>query len=202
MSFSSRKYWEDRYLRGATSGWGSYGTASRYKTAVINDFLERFKPSSAIEFGCGDGNQIKSINYKNYLGLDFQPAVKICKELYKNNKNLNFDSVDNYTGQKADLTLSLDVIYHLVEDEVFRDYMNNLFNSSKKYVVVFTTDRNDIIGTTVEHCFSRAVSPYIKQNFKNFVPLEFESANRPKNFYKKNPFSDANFLFFERVKND
>jgi len=197
MSFSSRAYWEDRYSKGGTSGWGSYGDAAEYKTKVINDFLERFKPNSTIEFGCGDGNQIKNINYKNYLGFDFAPAIKICKEVFKGDEKFNFSVIDDYSDQKSDLTVSLDVVYHLVEYGVYENHMKSLFDASKKYVIIFTTDRDDEIGTTVKHCFSRNISNYVKENFKNFAPLHFESEN----FCEKNPFSDANFLFFQRIEN-
>lgn len=39
---------------------------------------------------------------------------------------------DNFTNNiKADLSISLDEIYHLLEDNAFNLYMQNLFNSSK-----------------------------------------------------------------------
>ena len=40
---------------------------------------------------------------------------------------------DNFAkDKKADLSMSLDVLYHILEDNVFNSYMINLFNSSNK----------------------------------------------------------------------
>ena len=35
------------------------------------------------------------------------------------------------------MALSLDVIYHLIEDEVFHDYMTRLFRSSRRYIIIY-----------------------------------------------------------------
>lgn len=41
---------------------------------------------------------------------------------------------------KGDLALSLDVIYHLIEDEIFEKYMKDVFRASTKYVIIYSTD--------------------------------------------------------------
>lgn len=43
----------------------------------------------------------------------------------------------------ADLSLSLDVIYHLVEDEVFETYINTLFKSARRYVIIYSSNSDD-----------------------------------------------------------
>ena len=45
--------------------------------------------------------------------------------------------------RKADLSLSLDVIYHLVEDDVFEYYMRTLFEASNGYVIIYASDSDD-----------------------------------------------------------
>ena len=45
-----------------------------------------------------------------------------------------------YAGQTADLALSLDVIFHLVEEEVYRHYMTWLFSSARKAVVIYSSN--------------------------------------------------------------
>ena len=44
------------------------------------------------------------------------------------------------TDKKYDLSLSLDVVYHLVEDDVFKEYINNLFKTSD-LVSIYTTNK-------------------------------------------------------------
>ena len=36
--FDSKKYWNDRYLKGNDSGSGSYGILAKFKADIINDF--------------------------------------------------------------------------------------------------------------------------------------------------------------------
>ena len=51
---------------------------------------------------------------------------------HHNNTTESTWSFTPHTGLKEDLTLSFDVIYHLVEDNVFHDYMAALFAASTK----------------------------------------------------------------------
>ena len=77
--------------------------------------------------------------------------------------------MSEYTGERADLTLSLDVIYHLVEDTVFECYMRTLFDSSKRYVIVYASDTDDNPiheGTHVRH---RKFSRWIRENAPNWT---------------------------------
>src|ERR1035441_5440324 len=81
----SEKYWEDRYRLGGNSGSGSYNRLSEFKARTINDFIAGKNIFSAMEFGCGDGNNLSLIKYPKYIGLDVSPtAIKICMNKYKN----------------------------------------------------------------------------------------------------------------------
>ena len=57
--FKSSKYWNERYKHGGNSGDGSYGHLAEYKAEIINDFIEENQIHNIIEFGSGDGNQLK-----------------------------------------------------------------------------------------------------------------------------------------------
>ena len=41
---------------------------------------------------------------------------------------------------RADLVLSLDVLYHLVEDDVFETYMQRLFAASQRWVIIYSSN--------------------------------------------------------------
>lgn len=140
MGFNSKNYWENRYRTGGNSGKGSYGQLSNFKTSVINDIIEKNGLESAIEFGCGDGNQLKNFNFKSYTGCDVSETIlKKCNEIYKNDNSKNFIHINDLANnRKYDCTLSLDVIYHLIEDEVFNKYIDDLFNYSEKNVIIYT----------------------------------------------------------------
>ena len=138
----SAKYWQNRYLTGKTSGSGSYNRLSHFKAKIINDFVKDNYIKSVIEFGCGDGNQLLLAEYPSYIGYDVaMEAIHICKDKFSTDPSKRFvwSGDKNFVcTQKADLVLSLDVIYHLVEDEVYEKYMRQLFESSNKYVCIYS----------------------------------------------------------------
>ena len=172
--FNSSKYWEKRYQKGGNSGSGSYFLIEKFKTDTINEFLSNHKINSAIDFGCGDGNQIKNINYKEYLGLDVsKSAIALCNKLYKDKKNYTFKVLHDYNNEKADLSLSLDVIYHLIEDEVYISYMDMLFSSSKVYVVIYSSNTNKNLANRGQHYFNRKFSDLIEKKYNTFKLYQF-----------------------------
>ena len=70
-------------------------------------------------------------------------AISKCKEIFKSDRHKSFRLTNEYSGETADLALSLDVIYHLVEDNVFEHYMQMLFKASNKYVIIYASDTDD-----------------------------------------------------------
>ncbi len=164
----SSNYWEERYRAGGTSGVGSYGKLAEFKADFLNDFVKKKKIKSVIEFGCGDSNQITLFKFSRYFGLDVsKTAVEQCIEKFSKDTNKSFmiyspfhfkDSADFL---KADLTLSLDVIYHLVEDKVFDKYMQDLFNSAEKYVIIYSNKQS---SSQKYHVRSRNFTHWISKN--------------------------------------
>jgi SAM-dependent methyltransferase len=181
----SSSYWERRYAAGGNSGSGSYGRLALYKAQIINKFVEEHKIRTVLEFGCGDGHQLSLANYPQYTGLDVSPTViQICKDRFRGNTNRNFRVYDPLQLEglaPAELGLSLDVIYHLVEDRVYEDYMQKLFLFSEKYVIIYASDRE---GPQINHermrKFTRWVSANrsewkLSEHIKN--PYPYDSAN-------------------------
>ncbi|HHG85890.1 MAG TPA: methyltransferase domain-containing protein, partial [Bacteroidetes bacterium] len=112
---TSNKYWEDRYKAGGNSGTGSYNELASFKGEIINEFVSQNNVESVIEFGCGDGNQLKYFKFKSYTGFDISPTIiESCIKLYKSDPSKQFRLMDTPVEHKVDLTMSLDVIYHLV----------------------------------------------------------------------------------------
>jgi SAM-dependent methyltransferase len=142
----SGKYWEGRYTAGGNSGIGSYGEFASFKSEVINEFVKRECVMTVIEFGCGNGNQLQYAEYPRYLGLDISTsAINKCKELYKDDRTKEFLVVQpNGEYGKHDLALSLDVIFHLVEDHVFDAYMKNLLSASELFVIIYSSNASSL----------------------------------------------------------
>ena len=139
--FDSGDYWSKRYRDGGNSGAGSYGRLADFKAEVLNDFVIEHEVQSVIEFGCGDGNQLSLAQYPHYLGFDVAAeSVALCKDRFQDDSAKDFALVKDYGQQKGDLVLSLDVIFHLVEDLVFHEYMARLFGASERYVVIYSSN--------------------------------------------------------------
>ena len=196
---SSPDYWERRYCSKGNSGAGSYGRLAKFKAMVMNSFVEEHEINSVIEFGCGDGNQLTLARYPNYLGLDVSStAIALCKERFKEDLTKRFSTVTYVNDIKAELSISLGVIYHLIEDDIFNDYMKNLFDASEKYVCVYSTNYNDGHADGAEHVRHREFTRWVQQNAS-----EFELISEVKNMYpydanNPNNTSLAEFFFFKK----
>lgn len=162
---SSKQYWEQRYASGGNSGAGSYNAFAEFKAEVLNEFSSENNVRTVIEFGCGDGNQLKVARYPRYIGFDVSgTAIARCRELFASDPSKSFRLMDEYRGETADLVLSLDVIYHLVEDDVFEDYMRKLFAASDRFVIIYASDSEDNSGVDVKHVRHRKFTRWIASN--------------------------------------
>jgi SAM-dependent methyltransferase len=165
----SASFWERQYRRGETSGPGSYGALGAGKAEFLNALVREKSVRSAIEFGCGDGHQLSLAEYPRYVGLDVSPAaIGLCKSTFADDATKSFflydgeSFVDRAGLFTADLAISLDVIYHLVEDSVFETYMTHLFAAGERYVVVYST--NSATRDDAAHVRHRCFSSWVDDN--------------------------------------
>lgn len=188
----SYKYWERRYRKNGNSGAGSFGEKAAYKAAIINNFIKNNNIQKIIELGCGDGNQLKQFSFPEYIGLDVSPtAIKLCKYIFKEDASKQFLLYDEreidtrFKGLNAELSLSLDVIYHLVEDEVYEKYMHRLFSLSAHYVIIYAWDVEEAKKYHVRH---RNFSKWITDNIPDF---------QLKEMITQSPYCD--FFIYEKI---
>jgi 2-polyprenyl-3-methyl-5-hydroxy-6-metoxy-1,4-benzoquinol methylase len=199
-TFDSKEYWNTRYIRGQNSGAGSYNHLAQFKGDIINNFVEKNKIKSLIDFGVGDGNQLKLLNTKNltYTGIDVSEfIISKCKKDFKDDKTKNFFHADKIdSGLKAELVLSCDVIYHLIEENVYKKYMDNLFSMSKKYVIIYAKDED--INHTV-HVKFRKFSNYIETNLPEWRLIEHIPNKYPQLIigHNNNNTSPSDFYIYE-----
>jgi SAM-dependent methyltransferase len=165
----SAQYWEQRYAQGATSGGGSYGTLGEGKSRFLNALVRERAVHSVIEFGCGDGNQLAMAEYPSYVGLDVsRTAIGLCQRRFEDDPAKSFFLYDGscFTDRAgvftADLALSLDVVYHLTEDQVFETYLRHLFGAGQRLVVIYST--NMAPDDTARHVRHRRFTPWVEVN--------------------------------------
>ena len=165
---------------------------------------KRTKIDSVIEFGCGDGNQLALFRIPKYIGLDVsKKSIELCSNLFSKDKNKSFFLydpqyfIDNLSLFKADLTLSLDVIYHLVEDEVFAKYMKDLFSTSKKYVIIYSSDTDKNNSLQSQHVRHRNFTNRINQNLSEWKLIKKLENKFPKKTNEINE-SFADFYIYAK----
>jgi len=144
----SAAHWEARYAGGGHSGVGSRGRCAEFKAEVLNALVAEAGVQSVVEFGCGDGAQLALAEYPAYLGLDVSAtALELCRARFAGDATRRFALLADYAGQQADLALSLDVVYHLVEDDAFEAHLRAVFAAATRYVVIYSSDFDDHHGT-------------------------------------------------------
>lgn len=162
----SAQYWEERYRSGGTCGLGSVGEFAAIKADVVNDFVRKEGIQTVIEFGCGDGLQLMLAEYPGYIGLDVSTAALLqCSTRFFDDPIKSFFHyspvvfVDRRRLFHGELALSLEVIFHLVEDDVFDRYMSHLFGAADRFVFICSTNVDLDIG--VPHRSHRQFSTWI-----------------------------------------
>ena len=195
---NSDGYWKERYRLGGNSGAGSYEKFAEFKAMILNDFVQKNGVQSVIEYGCGDGNQLKQCNYPQYLGFDISPeAIARCKSLFSSDAKKTFKSLAEWSGEHAQLTISLEVIYHLIEDEVFNEYMTKLFSTSDKFVIIYSSDKDDNSDNNAVHVRHRKFTTWVSAKVPDWKLLSHIPNIYP---FKGNPNSGSFADFFIYAK--
>jgi SAM-dependent methyltransferase len=162
---NSADYWETRYATGGNSGVGSYDKFAKFKAEALNEFVRVHGVQTVLEFGCGDGNQLALARYPRYTGYDVSAtAVAMCRKRFAADSTKTFRTTSEYAGDTADLALSLDVIFHLVEDTVFESYMRTLFGASRRYVIIYSSDTDENEGYAGTHVWHRKFTQWVDAN--------------------------------------
>ena len=201
---NSSQFWNNHYEQGGNSGTGSYNKLAEFKADTINSFIQRKKVNTVIELGCGDGNQLSLIDYKFYTGIDVSEyIVNQNKKHYSSKENYNFfcslTEREKYIYEKFDLSISMDVIFHLLENDVYEKYMYDLFNLSSKYVIIYSSNHEEF--TPWPEYRHRNFLYFFQINFKEkgWELMEFVPNKYPYIIGKEEETSSADFYIFQKT---
>lgn len=198
---SSPSYWEERYENGSNSGSGSYGRLAIFKANVINQFVKNRKVRSVIEFGCGDGSQLKLADYPDYTGVDVSAsAATLCRQIFVGDPHKKFLTLDDPESEaaQAEMALSLDVIYHLVEDDIYDAYMRRLVRAATRFIFIYSS--NVELPGHVPHIRHRCFMAWLARNAPEWTLSAFVGNEYPYNVNDPTGTSWADFYFLERGK--
>lgn len=191
----SGDYWEERYSKGGDSGEGSYGPLSAFKATYINGLVIDHKISSVIDMGVGDGHQLTLLALEqldSYCGIDVsKTTLARLASKYADRPNYKFTHSDDYDlGEQAfDLTISLDVIFHLVEDDVFKKYIRDCLLRSRDHAIFYSSNRDENVDAL--HVRHRKFTSHIEKHFP-----EWHLIQRMPNMFPEKSFCD--FFHYRR----
>jgi hypothetical protein len=165
MGFDSRRYWSGRYAEGGHSGAGSRGRLARFKADVVNAFVRLNGVTDVGEFGCGDGQQLALLDVPHYTGYDICPALLgRLGSAFPDTRRYCFACLDGHQAVgRHEICLSLDVVFHLVEDAVYDRYLEQLFSAAERFVLLYSS--NIEASTPDAHVRHRAVVIQALQRF-------------------------------------
>lgn len=205
QKFDSRVYWENRYNRGGNSGSGSYGHLAEFKAKIINSFIKTNGINTVVEFGCGDGNQLTLAEYPLYIGLDVSPtAIQKCISDFRRDKTKSFflysgDSFcDNHKVFECDLALSLDVLFHLVETEIYEQYLKHLFGSSSRYVIIYSSNSDMPPNRPDSHEYHRIFTKDLELLVPQWELIKVIKNEHPSISYGDESGSLADFYIYQK----
>jgi cyclopropane fatty-acyl-phospholipid synthase-like methyltransferase len=199
--FNSGEYWESRYRSGGNSGVGSYDKFAVFKAEIINELIEKHRFSTLIEFGCGDGNQLSLLNKVKYTGLDVSSgAIQLCKEKFAKDEWKSFFLYDTNCFEdkqhlfRMDASMSLDVLFHLVEKDIYDRYLEHLFACASKMVIMYAADMD--IEQKTEHEVYRKFTRDISQKFPGWKLQKSIKNKYPAKNYEDQEGSLADFFIY------
>lgn len=202
--FDVKGYWNERYKGNRNSGSGSYGRLAKFKSEVINKFIKENKLKEIIEFGCGDGNQLQYFNIDKYIGIDIsEEALRICKDKYQDFENKYFYSYEELynLNQKVECAISLDVIYHLSDDEVYYRYLKDIFSTAKKYVIIYSNSTNyhfNGVDPAAGYVLFRDFNKDVENLYQDFTLIDIIPNEYPFSATIPDETSFADFYIYEK----
>jgi hypothetical protein len=110
---------------------------------------------------------------------------------------------ESYLGERMpadpgcyDLALSLDVIYHLVEEKVFDAYMRSLFTDAGRFVAIYSS--NKVESSDATHVRHRLFTRWIELHEPQWRNTNYLPNKYPYDFTQSAETSFSDFYFFER----
>jgi SAM-dependent methyltransferase len=168
-AFDIAAYWQKRYVDGRDSGEGSRGDKAVEKASRVNEVVWGLHIETMIDWGCGDGQVLRHITEQvHYTGVDISPTVVGKTAQLNPNRSFILDKLGTMTTAwlRADLSLSMDVLFHLVNDDDYHKYLNRLFKAARKAVLIYSTNSDE--GRTARHVFRRHWTPDVARMFPDW----------------------------------
>lgn len=149
LGFDNASFWDERYRTNIElgSGAGSRGEFLAYKRDLMQKVVDRLRPRSILDVGCGDLEVMRELAFDGaYTGIDVSPFV------IERNRQIrpgwrfvagDFVALAESEHLHADLVVCLDVLIHQHDRETYRAFVRALLAASRVATVMngFAKDR-------------------------------------------------------------
>lgn len=175
---SAEHYWENRYARGGNSGPGSRGAELRHKLAFVQKFITDNRVKSVFDYGSGDGEFASKLVVPTYYGYEPSPSAR---QMFFD-RDLPRSYMTGTWLYLAELGLSLDVIFHVVDADDYVEYLENLFRTSLKWIIIYGFESSE--EELWPHIKPRPFTRFIANRFPEWVLIsKIPSGFGEKTFY-------------------
>lgn len=193
--FSTAEYWETRYRDGGDSGAGSAGRLLAFKAAFINAFFADNAIDDVLDLGCGDGRLLSSLRVPRYIGVDVSStALACCVMRFPQHRFVPYVSLD--ATATADVAISIDVLFHLVEDAEFARYIQTLFAHARRFVLIYASNTKS--NWPVPHVRHRRFTEHVARTEPDWRLLAHVPNRYPFDPDAPNDTSFADFFVYGR----
>lgn len=185
--FDPAAYWDRRYREGRDSGEGSRGVVGRTKATRVNREVVERDIVSLADWGCGDGQVLRYLTpHVNYIGIDVSPTI--ISRLGVEFPDREFILADEADDIEAELSLSMDVLFHFPEDDAYLAYLNQVFSSATRLVLIYATNYDG--GLTARHVRRRHFTADVEREHPGWRLVDRAADPTVAGFYAYEPRED------------
>lgn len=189
-----------------TQGQGSPGGQGRladFKAEIINDFVEKHNVKSAAELGCGEGDLLSLCRFGQYVGFDISmEAVTRCRQRHAGDPSKAFLPYDpprwkSAIPPAAEMALSLEVIFHLMDDNIYETYLHHFFQLPTRFAVILSND-TDVQARPANGLRFHRFSSWVASRRPDWRLVGYLPSRFPFDPARPNDTSVSDFYFFSR----
>jgi len=154
-AFDNRIFWDFRYSCHSEIG-SSTGLRSDYgerKRQLLGRIVERIKPESILDIGCGDMRISSVLPVEGYIGLDVSKVIIEANRKKHPERQFIHGNFLDLKLQPADLTICLDLLIHLSGKEEYQKTVRKLVELTRREGIVsgFEERISSSTGTVFYH---------------------------------------------------
>jgi len=129
-------YWKKHYATGGKSTGGSIDEGRTWKQNILKEY--NVWEETIIDIGCGDLEFWENQFPAKYTGIDISEVIiDKNKMLHPEGKFICSSSSDTHNIQ-ANVVICFDVLYHIMDEDVYIKTIENIARYSKKYIFIWT----------------------------------------------------------------